>query len=276
VTFQKKLSAHLRAAVESEAFCAYFKTLKSTQPLLATFDDLAAMATAFESGYVSFEDQDAIVLDLIREFQERPSEHLHHLLLKLFWKGLDHLYRVRRIRVGDDDGLWNDIVESFVDVLADYPTERLTAKVAANVQMGTLKKVTRAVQREARYQLFSPDEKHPKRTEYEFTEILPCGISTPNEIFAGRGTPDVADEDDRAQMAALLNRFLQIGIINDDAFQLLLATRVHGQSLKEFAEKESFPHEAVKKRRQRAEQAIREHLKKICPGDVPFENFKGL
>ena len=274
--FYKKLSAHLSAAVESEAFAAYFASLKSTNLLLATFDDLPAMVTAFERGCVSYEEQDAIVLELVKEFQSRPSEHLHHLLLKMFWKGLDHLYRARRIRVGNNENLWNDIVWAFLNVLSEYPTDRLTAKVAANIQMGTLKKVSRWAQREARYQLFSPDEKHPKRTEYEFTELLTSGFSHPNEIFAGRGTPDEMDAEDMERMTALLRRFLNTGIISDDAFYLLVSTRIYGQSLKDFAEKESIPYQALKKRRQRAEQAIREHLKKNSPDDVPFANPKGL
>lgn len=274
--FYKKLSAHLRATMESDEFAAYFASLKSNHSMLASFTDLPALMTAFEKGLVSFEDQDAIVLGLVKEFQAKPSEHLHHLLLKMFWKGLDHLYRARRHRVGDDENLWNDIVWGFLSVLSEYPADRLTAKVAANIQMGTLKKVSRWAQREARYQLFSPDEKHPKRTEYEFTELLTSGFSHPNEIFAGRGTPYETDDEDMVRMIALVRRFLNAGIIGDDAFYLLVSTRIYGQSLKDFAEKESIPYQVLKKRRQRAEQAIREHLKKICPGDVPFENFKGL
>jgi len=274
--FQKRLSAHLRQALKSEDFAGYFQHLKSCQPSLHPFSDAQSMIASFEKGATSNKDQDRILLALIREFQTQPAEHLHNLLLKMFWKGLDHLYRARGKRVDDQEALWNDLVWAFLNVLSDYPVDRLTAKVAANIQMGALKKVTRWAQRENRYQLFSHDPKHPKRTEFEFAELLTCGFTHPNEIFAGRGTPYEPDEDDMARMVDLLKRFRDAGIIGDDALYLLVSTRIYGQSLKEFADRESLSYQAVKKRRQRAEQAIRDHVKKIAPDDVPFSDSKGL
>jgi len=273
----KSLSRHLAQVLESEEFLRFFHSLCRRIQVLGTLTTPAELRAALGKKGLPPEKQDLVLQAIIREYQAAPSGHMNSLLIEVFRPALSRLFHSLQAKRPEGTDLWADLTWTLLNLLWEYPVDRLPRKVAANVQLGVLKRITQAAVRDARYQLFPGEERRPWADEFDFDALLDDGALHPNEIFAGRSEPAPPDNEDLERMEALLRTFVNGGVINEGSFYLILATRVYGRSLQDYASENALSYEAVKKQRKRAERAIREAVsEKVQEGDVPFSDLDGF
>jgi hypothetical protein len=273
----KSLSRHLAQVLESEEFLRFFRSLCLRDQALRRLTTPAELRAALKKKGLPPVEQDEILLALVRAYQTQPNGHLNCLLIEVFRPALSHLFHSLQEKRPEGTDLWADLTWTLLNLLWEYPVDRLPRKVAANVQLGILKRITQAAVRDGRYQLFPGEERRPWADEFDFDALLDNGALQPNEIFAGRSEPAPPDGEDLERMEALLRGFVDSGVINEGSFYLILATRVYGRSLHDYASESALSYEAVKKQRKRAERAIREAVsEKVQEGDVPFSDLDGF
>jgi hypothetical protein len=273
----KSLGRHLEQVLSSAKFLRFYSSLSSEDPVLRPLHTPALLLEALKKEGLSPERQDEVLVALIRRYQASPNGNMNCLLLEVFRPALSQLFHSLRTKRPDGSDLWADLTWTLLNLLWEYPLDRLPRKVAANVQLGILKRMTREAIRDSRYVLFSGERNRPLADEFDFQSLLGDGIQHPNEIFAGRGEAYEPDEDDLARMETLLRLFLNEGVIDEASFYLLLATRVYRRSVQDYAQANALSYEAAKKRRKRAELDIRKAvLEKEQHGDVPLSDLKGF
>lgn len=273
----KSLSRHLVRVLESEEFLGFFRSLTRRDPALEPLSTPTELRTALGKKGLPPEQQDLVLLAIIREYQAAPSGHMNCLLIEVFRPALSRLFHSLQAKRPEGTDLWADLTWTLLNLLWEYPVDRLSRKVAANVQLGVLKRITQAAVRDARYQLYPGEERRPWADEFDFDALLDDGALHPNEVFAGRSEPAPPDCEDLERMEALLRCFVDDGVINEGSFYLILATRVYGRSLQDYARENALSYEGIKKQRKRAEQAIRRAVcEKVDEGDVPFSDLDGF
>jgi hypothetical protein len=276
--FGNRLRRWVDDTLTTTEFTAFFHQLRERVRELQTFESVQTLLSALQRNGATAAEKDNFLLALIREYQTRPDVNLNALFLAIFRPVLARLYGSMVKGTVDGDGLWNDLTWALLSEVSEYPIERRPDKVPANVGFGVLKRLSRWSEREAWYILFQSDPDEPDRTEFDYNGLLGGAFEHPNELFAGRGDPDTPpDPDDTDRMEQLLRAFLRRGVITVDAFYILVGTRVCGQSVKEYAAQKSLSYPATRKRRSRAEKAIRDCLAGLSPdSDVPFSDLIGL
>ena len=276
--FGNKLRQWVDSTLTTNEFADYFESLQGRIDELAAFENAQALLDALKPERGTFQEKDGILAALIAEHQASPTSDLNVLFLAMFRPLLARLFG-RLIRgTSDADGLWNDLTWALLSELSEYPLDRRPVRVAANVGGGVLKRLSRWKVREDWYVLFQSDSTEPSRTEYNYDALLGGSFEHPNEIFAGKGSDDEPPTEDAiARMENVLRAFLRNGTITEDAFYLLLATRVYGRSMKEFACENSRSHAAVRAQRSRAEKAIRKAVCDKSEGlDVTLSDLIGV
>jgi len=276
--FRIKLKQYLEKAIHSRRMDLYFQDLRQSSQILASFTTAAQLAAALHGRQLSLDRQDEILLALVCEHQKAPCTPLHELLLHLLWPALESIFLSRLGGRTPADDLWDNIQWAFVCILDGYPADRRPSKVARNIQLDVLKKVTRWAGQDARYALFLPTAGNSDRNEHNYEALLDGRFEHFNEILAGKGKTDEREPDaeDIERMIQVLRGFLDAGVISEDSFYILIATRVYGKSVKDHAAARSLPYQTIKKRRQRAEAAIRAELKERFGDDVPFAELGGV
>ena len=276
--FGNKLRRWVDDTLTTTEFARFFTQLKGRVPVLGAFKSVQELLNALQRGAATAQEKDRIVLSLIEEYQARPEMNLNALFLAIFRPVLARLYGSMVKKTTDGDGLWNDLTWALLSEVSDYPVERRPNKVPANVGFGVLKRLSRWSEREAWYVLFQSDPDEPDRTEFDYNGLLGGAFEHPNELLAGRADQDgTPDPDDTDRMERLLRVFLQRGVITIDAFYILVGTRVCGQSVKDYAKQNGLSYPATRKRRSRAEKAIRDCMEGLSPdSDVPFSDLIGL
>lgn len=230
-----------------------FLTLRQQYPIFSQFKTPSGLISALHSKLkTAFTKKDKILYILIKEYQRSPdTKSLGAFLSLIFWPAINHIFNSMNNQLSDEENLWGDVYWAFLNTVSRYPLSQRTTKIAMNVKLDTLKKVSRWHQRENKRQ-----EKFIPIDETDIANTIPA---------ASRYT----DSLNRAQM--FLEQFVKLGVITEADFYLIMGTRVYGSLLREYASDHGLSVEAVKKQRQRAESAIKSYLrkyrknKKSCP-----------
>ncbi|MFH1690267.1 MAG: hypothetical protein ABIE42_08520 [Candidatus Eisenbacteria bacterium] len=170
------------------------------------------------------------------------------VLLEIFWPGLSSMaYRKRYWEDDPEYGpeeLWQNIALTFLQVVCRIDLARRPARLVQKIMNDTNHHL---------YQLYKRRWKRTNRElgldEDEFDWL--CGG------VDGIGLEVLYRREELEQQFKRLREHRDAGRITDADFLLLLATRVNGLSLAEYARDAGLNYEVAKKRRQRAETAIR-------------------
>jgi hypothetical protein len=189
--------------------------------------------------------KDQILRPIFEAHAEDEDPRWRAVLLAIFWPALGSIHFQKRHWDTDPDELWQSIVWIFLQVLCRVDVKRRPDRLVQKVFNDTVHRLCAEYRRVWNR---ADREVYPEPGQVEAMADL-------------KGV-DLAEIDRRREQEAELKRLrehLDAGRISEADFFLILGTRVYGRSIPDHARGTGLNPEAAKKRRQRAEAAIRRH-----------------
>lgn len=233
------LEAEWRGLVRG-ALGTRFRTWRAEDATLAPFGGPDALI-AFLHRPGPPDAKDAVLLALL---VRAPREQLAgRVALQAVLPGLKSLSSRFARSVVSFEELWQILFACLWERIVTYPVERRPSRVAANLLRDTLKRTLAELRREAK--ALGPLTELPLD---DFEDLLGAPSGSDEEVD-GHGDPD-----------AVLRRAIAAGAVTGEEAELILATEIDGVPMAVVAERLGVSYNAVKIRRQRAEQRLLEFL----------------
>jgi DNA-directed RNA polymerase specialized sigma24 family protein len=220
--------------------------LGTTNPVIATFPDCPAVVAFLHDRGVSHAAKDGVLATILRAHAQDKDPRWRSVLLAAFWPGLDSLHVRRAHWDQDPDEVWQDLITTFLEVLCRLDPTRRTDRFAQKIINDTIHRLHDRYQR--RWRLEEPESLVPPRE-------LPHQSDVRAEPVRLDACIDLHDLQERG--AAQLRQHLAAGTIDDLDLEILIQTRLHGVTVADLAARLGITFDCAKKRRQRAEAAIR-------------------
>jgi RNA polymerase sigma factor (sigma-70 family) len=234
------LEAEWRGLVRGELGMR-FRVWKAEDAALARFGDLDALI-AFLHRREPPDVKDAVLLALLVQAQQEPLAG--RVVLQAMLPGLKSLSARLAHSVVSFEELWQILLACLWERIVTYPLERRPSRVAANLLRDTLKRALAELKREAKAQ-------GQLLSEVPLDEL--------DDLLASNAASD-AEADGSVDVEGVLRRAVAAGRVSAEEAEVILATEVDGVPLAEVAERLGVSYNAVKIRRQRAEQRLLEFL----------------
>jgi DNA-directed RNA polymerase specialized sigma24 family protein len=247
------------SAATREIHEVLLQALKPTYPDLQGFKSMNELMTLLRAPSADKDAKDRTLLALIKAHHAAPTSCAFTILSTALFPMLDRLYHERVKGSKDPDGMWATIYAAFLDALDAYPVARRPKKVAANLRgetMGNLRKDAAAdVARKKLVDGVLPllEGMPAEEKQYALWQLAPAAKIEPGEI-------------DLVQAAAMLEEFLQAGLLNEDDRALIVGVYAAGRTIGDMAIELHIGREAAKKRLQRAVERIRTGTGTVKPG----------
>ncbi len=247
---KKKDLERLERELEGSAYQALLRELQRKHLLFRSFRAWADVVTLMRTGSSIDPHKDEVLRSIFRAHAEDEDPRWRVVLLVIFWPGLESIHFQKRGWDADPDERWQNVTWTFLQVLCRIDVNRRPDRLVQKVFNDTV------------HHLYDEYQRTWKRTNCELTK-------PDEEIEVRAGAVEGIDFDGmdlrRAHQKEIgrLQAHLDAGRITEADFFLLVGTRLYGQSLSEYAHGVGLTTEAAKKRRQRAEAAIRSHEKEM-------------
>ncbi len=218
-----------------------FRVWTAEDAALARFGDPDALI-AFLHRRGQPDAKDAVLLPLLVRAQHEPLAG--RVVLQAMLPGLKGLSARLARSVVSFEELWQILFACLWERIVTYPVERRPGRVAANLLRDTLKRTLAELKREAKAQ-------GQLLSEVPLDEL--------DDLLAADAASD-AEADGSVDVEAILKRAVVAGRVSAEEAEVILATEVDGVPLAVVAERLGVSYNAVKIRRQRAEQRLLEFL----------------
>ena len=234
----------LERQLESSEYQELLRRLQKKEPFLRQFKTWADELAFMRSGTSRDPRKDEILRPVFRAHGGDQDPRWRAILLAIFWPGLESIHFRKRGWDADPDERWQNITWTFLQVLCRVDVKRRPDRLVQKVYNDTI------------HHLHDEYRRVWDRAKREFT-------AEPEEIDAligGVDGVDTAGIELREAQEIEVNRLrehLEHGRITEPDFLLLVGTRVYGQSVADYARETGLDYQVAKKRRQRAEAAIR-------------------
>ncbi len=220
--------------------------LAAAEPAVARFGDCPALVAFLHTPGGSRSDKDDVIAALVRAHASGRDPGWRSVLLAAFWPGLENLFSRRTQWDQDPDEVWQDLVVTFLDVLCRLDPAKRSDRFAQKIVNDTIHRLHDRYQR--RWRLEEPESLVPPRE-------LPHPSDLRAEPVRLDACIDLHDLQERG--AAVLRRHFDAGTIDELDLEILIKTRLHGVTVADLAAHLGITFDCAKKRRQRAEAAIR-------------------
>jgi DNA-directed RNA polymerase specialized sigma24 family protein len=185
--------------------------------------------------------KDAVLLVLLIR---APREQLAgRVVLQAMLPGLKSLSGRLAHSVVSFEELWQILFACLWERIVTYPVDRRPSRVAANLLRDTLKRTLAELRREAN----------------ALAQLPELSLDDLDDLLGVPASP-AADADGHGDPEALLRRAIAAGAVTSEEAELILATEIDGVPMAAVAERLGVSYNAVKIRRQRAEQRLLEFL----------------
>jgi hypothetical protein len=272
--------AGLRKELESTAFRALYKKLRTACPLLAPFADPCALIAFFHDREADYARKDRILHTLIGRYRQGGSyEALASFFLVLFAPAMAKINTRGRwlySEIGDDD-LNHEICLAFLETIrtVEIAPHKVAAQITGRVKNSIRGILRRRIQERRQARPGSREgPMQPSATGHRFMPDADEDFSAEEhsdaaaalwERLAGEAATDQSSEDEGpvltsvTDVSALLDDLEQRKVINRADRELIETTVLDGFSLKDIASSPA-EYQRLKKRRQRALSAIKKSL----------------
>lgn len=242
--------ARLEQEIQTEEYQVLLADLQGQAQILQRFSTWADVIQFMRSGFSQDPRKDEILRPIFMSHADETDPRWRAILMTIFWPALKSIHAKKRHWDDDPDELWSNIVWTFLKVICRVNVKRRPDRLVQKVYCETV------------HHLYDEYKRIWKRSKREPAQ----GAS---EIEALAGAVDGIDFDAidlrraHERKVMRLRAHLDAGRISEADFLLLVGTRLYGQSIAEYASGAGLKTETTKKRRQRAEAAIRRYEKNI-------------
>jgi len=231
----------LEREIAGAGYAALLGRLREKEPFLQRFASWAEVLEFMHRGTSRDPRKDLVLRPILQAHGEDRDPHWRTLLLAFFWPGLESIHSRRRRWDADPDERWQGIVWAFLRVVCRVDVRTRPDRLVQKLFNGTVRQFHKDCSREW------------ARADVE----VPTDPDHLDAVAVAAPQPRLEAEDERRAEVERLRRHLKAGRISETDFLLLVGTRIYGQSLADYARAEGLDYQAAKKRRQRAEAAIR-------------------
>jgi hypothetical protein len=235
----------LERELQSGEYDGLLRVLQRTEPFLRQFATWADVIAFMRAGTSRDPRKDEVLRPIFRAHGEDQDPRWRAILLVIFWPGLAAISGKRRRWDEDDpDELWQSVACTFLRVVDRVDVNRRPARLVQKVVNDTI------------HYTYQGYKRRWSRTNLELR-------MDPDEVEAvarGANTIDVEAIDLREAHERKIHRLREhrdAGRITEADFLLLVGTRLYGETVAEYARRVRLNYQVAKKRRQRAEAAIR-------------------
>lgn len=242
--------AQLQRELETEAYKEMLDGLKQHHPFFQRFQAWADILSFMRAGPILAPQKDEVLRPIFTAHAAAGDPRWQTVLTAIFWPSLEAICARRRKWDLNEPGRWSNVVYSFLHVIRQLDPSQRPERLAQKVINDTAHRL---------HQLYLHTWVAAERETLDDPFVI-------EEAVGGLGDVDFEgiDRRERAEIEiARFRRHLQEGCIDEADFALLVGTRVYGETVEDFAQQVGLEYEAAKKRRQRAEAAIREAEKKL-------------
>lgn len=227
------------------------RDLQRRNPFLRQFATWADVIAFMREGTSRDPRKDEVLRPLFAAHAADEDPRWRTILLVIFWPGLLSIHWKKRFWDRDPEDLWHNIAWTFLEVLC-----RIDVKLRPNqLVQKVINDTTHHLHDE--YLCLWDSAKGEFAVEPEVLEALADIVEV--NLTAGIELQEAQELEIRR-----LREHLEAGRITEADYLLLVGTRVYGKSVADYAREKGLAYQAVKKRRQRAEAAIR-GFEKINP-----------
>lgn len=237
-------------------YAALLLKLQETEPFLRQFGGWTDVIAFMRGGTSDDPRKDEVLRPILAAHVADQDASWRTILLAFFWPGLDSIATRKRRWDGDEDERWQNVVWAFLQVVCRTDPAKRRERFVQKIVNDTLHRLHGDYRRS-----WNKDEREVVTDPGMFEDL--AGVDD---------TPVFEDLDRRlAQDAEIerLRRHLAAGRINEADFLLLVGTRVYGKTAADSGREVGMNAEQARKRRQRAEAAIRKSEDRILSRSTP-------
>ena len=238
----------LQRELESAEFKSLLGKAQQREPFMRRFKTWHDVVAFMRAGTSVDPDKDHVLRAVLSEHIKDRDPGWRHVLLVIFWPALESIRRQKRHWDADQDELWQNLAWTFLKVVCRVNPETRPNRLVQKIFNDTVHYL---------YEDYSKQRRAQEAVVLMDPESME-GVIGPEDI-------DLASIELREHQEAATQRlraYLEEGHITEADFLLLVGTRVYGRSVADYARETGGSYEAMKKRRQRAEAAIRRAAEK--------------
>lgn len=239
--------ACLERELDSTEYRGFLTHLQRGVPFLRQFRmwrDVIAFMRAGTSKDVS---KDVVLRPILAAHAEDQHYRWRTILLVIFWPGLMSIHHRRRSWDMDDpDERWQRIFWAFHESICRINLKKRPARLAQWIYNTTVHRL---------YEGYEREWKHAERERSTDPEIIQDSAGASDGI----DLDGIELRDEFRRQVGRLQQHCQAGRITEADFYLIIGTRIYGQPVSEYARQVGLNPDTARKRRMRAEAAIRSH-----------------
>jgi len=234
----------LEQEIENKEYRPPLLWLQREHPFFRDFSTWGDVIAFMREGHSQDPLKDEVLRPILVAHAEDRDPRWRTILLVIFWPGLKSVCIKRRGWDPEFQELWANAVWSFLEAVCRLDPAKRPDRLVQKLVNDT----TWRLGVEYRRAWNQASVEIP--TDPELIECLAGGLDDPG--FAELQFR----EEQELQIGRMLDH-LEAGRISETDFNLLVGTRIYGKLLRECAEEAGLSYQAAKKRRQRAEAAVR-------------------
>jgi len=219
------------------------RRLQEGEPFLRRFTGWGEVLDFMREGTSRDPRKDDVLRPVCRAHRADGDARWRTILLVIFWPELASIHRWKRTWDPDPEELWQNVVWTFLRVVCRIDVDRRPARLAQKVVNDVIHDLYEEYRR-------TWDRTGPERP-WDERDIGPVA-SAPGIDFDA-----IALRETREAEIRRLRQHMAAGRISEADFLLLVGTRVYGRSVADYARGAGLDYQVAKKRRQRAEAALR-------------------
>lgn len=244
----------------SETYTVLLRQLHQAHPSLRRFGTWADVIALMRAGSPEDPVKESVLLAILQAHAEDKDPRWRAILLAIFWPSLDAIFNRKESWDANEDERWQNVLWAFLQAVCCLDVSKRTDRIVQRIVNSTI------------HRLHDEYRRVWNREERE----TPTDPEQLEELVGGCERTDFEAIDRRTKQDAEIKRLREhadAGRISEADFLLLVGTRVYGKSAGQYAREVGMSGDLARKRRLRAEAAIRKAETKnsanSCPGPDP-------
>ncbi|MBE0568406.1 MAG: hypothetical protein IH577_01860 [Deltaproteobacteria bacterium] len=243
----------LEHEIHSSEYKRLLRALQRDCPFLRRFVTWMDVVAFMWAGTSTDPRKDVILRSIIQAHAKDQDARWHTVILVMFLPGLECLHAKKNRWDPDPEELWSNILWTAIEVLTRIDLNRRPDRLVQKIYNETFHRL---------YEKYLAIwARSGRETPVDRDELV--NLADNEEAKAHAGKFDCINfftlgfQEEKENEISQLRGHKEAGRISEDAFLQLVATKVYADSTADYATKEGLSYDAARKRRQRAEAAIR-------------------